>query len=171
MIEKAAPPLVTLPWLVEIVSFLNSIGVTTRACAVASESFLPGVVIQRGELRYQADKLLAPSDLLHEAGHIAVTPPAYRTQLDGALSPDQSFACGGEVEAIAWSFAAATAIGMPLSELFHPAGYRGQAPGLAMNFALGVYPGVHGLIGAGLAAKIPIGEPDSYPKLLRWLRE
>ena len=83
-----------------------------------------------------------------------MTPSAYRKQLDGALSPDQSFACGGEVEAIAWSFAAATAIGMPLSELFHPAGYRGQAPGLAMNFALGVYPGVHGLIGAGLAANL-----------------
>ena len=95
----------------------------------------------------------------------------FRKQLDGALSPDQSFACGGEVEAIAWSFAAATAIGMPLSELFHPAGYRGQASGLAMNFALGVYPGVPGLIGAGLAANVPIGKPDSYPKLLRWLRE
>ena len=171
MTENAAPPLVTLPWLVEIVSFLNSIGITTRACAVAPESFLPGVMIQHGELRYQVEKLSAPSDLLHEAGHIAVTPPAFRKQLDGALSPDQSFACGGEVEAIAWSFAAATAIGMPLSELFHPAGYRGQAPGLAMNFALGVYPGIHGLIGAGLAANLPIGKPDSYPKLLRWLRE
>ena len=128
-------------------------------------------MIQHGELRYQVEKLSAPSDLLHEAGHIAVTPPAYRKQLDGALSPDQAFAGGGEIEAIAWSFAAATAIGMPLSELFHPAGYRGQAPGLAMNFALGVYPGVHGLIGAGLAANLPIGKPDSYPKLLRWLRE
>ena len=133
--------------------------------------FLPGVLIEHGELRYQASKLMAPSDLLHEAGHIAVTPYTYRHQLDGALTPEQAFACGGEVEAIAWSFAAAAAIGMPLSELFHPAGYRGQASGLAMNFALGVYPGVHGLIGAGLAANVPIGKPDSYPKLLRWLRE
>lgn len=160
-----------IPWLAEIINFLQSIGIVTHACQIESESFLPGVLIAHGELRYQASKLVAPSDLLHEAGHIAVTPSTYRHQLDGALTPEQAFACGGEVEAIAWSFAAATAIGMPLSELFHPAGYRGQAPGLAMNFALGVYPGVHGLIGAGLAAKIPIGKPDAYPKLLRWLRE
>ena len=60
---------------------------------------------------------------------------------------------------------------MPLAALFHPAGYRGQAPGLIINFALGVYPGVHGLIGAGLAANKAFGEFGAYPQLLRCLRE
>ena len=171
MITNTNPLQSTVPWLAEIADFLNGIGITTQACNVATESFLPGVLIEHGQLLYDASKLAAPSDLLHEAGHIAVTPNAHRKQLFGALSPDQSFTCGGEVEAIAWSFAASIAIGMPLAELFHPAGYRGQAPGLANNFALGVYPGVHGLIGAGLAANKAFGEPGAYPTLQRWLRE
>jgi hypothetical protein len=160
----------TAPWLVEIVTFLNAIGIVTRAGTLATESFLPGVLIDHGTLLFEPAKIAAPSDLLHEAGHIAVTPLAYRHCLHGALSPDHAFDYGGEVEAIAWSFAAATAIKMPLTELFHPMGYRGQAPALAMSFALGVYPGVHGLVNAGLAANARLGSLGAYPTLLRWLR-
>ncbi len=137
---------------------------------LSTAAFLPGVVIAQGELIYALETLVAPSDLLHEAGHIAVTPSAYRDQLDGTLQPEQAFAFGGEIEAIAWSFAAATAIAMPLSKFFHPLGYRGHAPTLAMNFALGVYPGVQGLIGAGLAANVRFDAPGAYPALQRWLR-
>jgi hypothetical protein len=167
----AASPSPDADWLAQILAFLSSIEIVTQPCEVPPECFLPGVCIARGHLQYDASKLVAPSDLLHEAGHIAVTPSIYRSQLDGTLSPELACEYGGEIEAIAWSFAAATAIGLPLAELFHPLGYRGQAPGLAFNFSLGVYPGAHGLIRAGLATDARIGTPGAYPALQRWLRE
>jgi len=158
-------------WLSKVVGFLNEIGIETRAAQLPADCFLPGVEINAGALKFDARQLLAVSDLLHEAGHIAVTPKSYRTQLGGQLSAEVQQPHGGETEAIAWSFAAAQHIGMPLDELFHPLGYRGFASGLAFNFSVGVYPGVHGLICAGLAMPGPLGSSNSYPKLIQWLRD
>jgi hypothetical protein len=101
--------------------------------------------------------------LLHEAGHIAVTPAALRHTLSGVVLPEQQIEYGGEVEAIAWSFAAATQIDMPLDVLFHQDGYRGKAS------SLGVYPGVHGLKCAGFF-DADAGPSTPYPRMARWLR-
>ncbi len=159
------------PWLPKVVDFLNAIGIETQAAQLPADCFLPGVEISAGGLQFDVSQLLAASDLLHEAGHIAVTPKSNRARLGGQLSAEQQLPHGGEVEAIAWSFAAAQHLGMPLDELFHPDGYRGNASSLAFNFSVGVYPGVHGLICAGLAQPGPLGTDSSYPKLLQWLRD
>ncbi len=159
------------PWLPRVVTFLNAIGIATQCAPVPTDCFLPGVEICAGGLKYDANQMLAVSDLLHEAGHIAVTPKAHRALLGGQLEPAEQLPHGGEVEAIAWSFAAAQHLGMPLEELFHPDGYRGNASSLAFNFSVGVYPGVHGLVCAGLAKPGPLGGAESYPKLLQWLRD
>jgi hypothetical protein len=160
-----------LHWLPSILEFLQQIGIAVRAENMAGESFLPGVKIAGGTLVYDADKILAASDLLHEAGHIAVTPTADRAALNDAIAPEQQMNFAGEVEAIAWSFAAACYLEIPLSVLFHSDGYRGQSPGLALSFSMGVYPGVHGLTMIGLAAKRDQSdEQNRYPKLIRWLR-
>ena len=159
------------PWLRTVVNFLNEIGIDTQATNLPDDSFLPGVEISGGALKFDLSQLLAVSDLLHEAGHLAVAPMEQRAQMGGQLSPEQQLLHGGEVEAIAWSFAAAQHLGMPLEELFHPKGYRGNAAGLALNFSLGVYPGVHGLTCAGLALPVPLGSKHAYPKLIKWLRD
>ncbi len=159
------------PWLDIVVNFLNEIGIDTQAANLPGDCFLPGVEISGGTIKFDAKQLLAVSDLLHEAGHLAVTPKAHRAQMGGQLSPEQQLLHGGEVEAIAWSFAAAQHLGMPLDELFHPKGYRGNAAGLAMNFSLGVYPGLRGLNCAGLAMPGLLGGEHGYPKLIKWLRD
>jgi hypothetical protein len=169
MVTSNLPHPTHADWLAPVVLFLNQIGVPTSPGLVDIDSFLPGVAIRGSGLVFDALKLQACSDLLHEAGHIAVTPFALRQTLCGVVLPEQQIAYAGEVEAIAWSFAAATHIGMPLDVLFHKDGYRGNAGALAFNFSLGVYPGVHGLKCAGFFDSDD-GQSTPYPRMARWLR-
>jgi hypothetical protein len=156
-----------------IVAFLRGIGIVVREAGLDDPSFLPGVAIVAGELVFDRARLTWPGDLLHEAGHIAVTPAAQRALLPGLLDgPPVAF--GGEVEATAWAYAATLAIGLPPEVLFHAGGYHGRSAELAMTYSHGVYPGGHGLAQAGLAR---IGEQARrlgvapYPHMVRWLRE
>ncbi|NCT69033.1 MAG: hypothetical protein GXC76_15505 [Rhodanobacteraceae bacterium] len=160
--------------LEHIVAFLTGIGLAVREAPLGDDTFLPGIRIEHGGLVFDRTRLRWPGDLLHEAGHLAVTPARHRAALDGDVRPEQHYVDGGEVEAIAWSFAAAVRIGLPLAELFHQDGYRGQSQGLATTFALGVYPGAAGLARAGLAAAdddARRGGVAPYPHLQRWLRD
>lgn len=161
-------------WLTTSINFLREIGIPVRFETLSDAEFLPGVRIVGAGLWVDPASMMAASDVLHEAGHIAVTPSAQRELLAGMLAPELHFQWGGEVEAIAWSFAAAVHLGMPLNELFHPLGYRGNASGLALNFSLGVYPGAHGLNCAGMALSPQQAAAQggrAYPALLRWLRD
>ena len=157
-----------------VVAFLRGIGFTVDEASLDEPCFLPGVRIRCGTLVFDGERLRAAGDLLHEAGHIALTPARHRHELDGDVRPDQHHPHGGEAEAIAWSFAAARRIALPLDELFHAAGYAGHAQALAFSYSTGVYPGVAGLAELGLAA---IGESArqagvaAYPNMLRWLRD
>lgn len=150
-----------------ILPFLAQIGLIAREGAVPADSFLPGVCIRGGELVFDRARLQWPCDLLHEAGHLAVTPAAQRAALMDTLQSTPPH--GGEVEALAWSFAAATHLAIPASVLFHGDGYRGKGEALALSYSMGVYPGAHGLVQCGLAATDSTA--PRYPALLRWLRE
>lgn len=155
-------------------AFLRGIGIAVREGAVADDAFLPGLVVERGEIIFDAGKLAWPGDLLHEAGHIAVTPPAQRHLLPELLSDHPIDAPGGEIEATAWAYAASVALGLDPALLFHEGGYHGKSAGLVMTYAMGVYPGCKGLVDAGLtlageAARQAGVAP--YPHMLRWLRE
>jgi hypothetical protein len=163
----------TSPFLQPIQAFLTSIGLETCEAAVPTDSFLPGVFLRAGTIEFDQQRLSWPGDLLHEAGHLAVTPAAHRKEIIGTLTPEQHFPQGGEVEAIAWSFAALSAIGLPIDVLFHPEGYKGQSTGLAFTYSLGVYPGAFGLELAGLTATPATAASlrvPPYPHMLHWLR-
>lgn len=157
-----------------IVTFLREIGIAVREGAVADDSFLPGLVVERGEIVFDAARLTWPGDLLHEAGHIAVTPPAQRCLLPESLSGHPIEAEGGEVEATAWAYAASVALGLDPAVLFHEGGYHGKSSGLVMTYALGVYPGCKGLADAGMTR---VGDQARqagvapYPHMTQWLRE
>ncbi|KRA42465.1 hypothetical protein [Pseudoxanthomonas sp. Root630] len=156
-----------------IVAFLREIGIDVAEGIVPEDSFLPGVRIERGTLVFDRDRLAWPGDLLHEAGHIAVTPPSARASLSDALEAHEEHADGGEAEATAWAYAACMKLGLPAEVLFHRGGYHGRSEALITTFALGVYPGSAGLVRCGMAAMasapgaVPAG---GYPDLLAWLR-
>lgn len=151
-----------------IADFLVRIGVTLAVGAVTTRAFVPGIVIHNGTLLIDPAVSAWPGDLLHEAGHIAVTDPALRPALCDV--PDDP---GEEMAAIAWSWAAAQACGVAAGDLFHDEGYRGGGGYLAENFVAGRYVGVPMLAWYGMTAE-PGRTTESglpvYPAMARWLR-
>ncbi len=156
-----------------IVQFLRDIGMTVREEPLPSDCFLPGIRIAYGCLVVDRHQLRWPGDLLHEAGHLAVVPEALRPTMSDDLEHLPAVAHAGEMEATAWAWAALTHLQLPSHVLFHDGGYRGHAAGLRMNFEMGIYLGVPGLVQAGLAwlpnLSAPSGDPV-YPHLRQWLR-
>jgi hypothetical protein len=167
-------PLGETPVAERISAFLREIVIPVEVARVApEEGFLPGIRVDRGRLLVDEARLSYPGDLLHEAGHIAMAPPELRPSLTGAIDVPGLDMAELEVAAVAWSYAAALAIGIDPAEVFHPAGYRGRSAGLLMTFASGVYPGAHLLEAAGLTATGPRAQAlgvAPYPHMLRWLR-
>jgi hypothetical protein len=157
-----------------IVQFLDSIGIAARDRDLGDATFLPGLDIDRGVLLIDRARLEWTGDLLHEAGHIAVTPAALRPQLCGAIEADPAVEHADEPVATAWAYAALTAIGLPAQLLFHAGGYHGKSAGLAFTYASGCYPGIAGLVATGMAigpAEAAARGVKPYPAMLRWLRE
>jgi hypothetical protein len=144
----------------QIAGFLTEIGLEVCAGEIPGQTFLPGIHVTRGALVIDEATLAHPGDLLHEAGHLAVTSAARRNSIDGDTGEDG----GEEMAAIAWSYAAAVHLGLPPGELFHAAGYRGDSASLIENFEAGRYVGVSLLKWIGLTS-------DAYPEMTRWLRD
>ena len=163
------PPVNTDPIVQRIADFLETEGFSLQFAAVPQASFLPGIAIQQGVLLIDPTRLLSPGDILHEAGHLAVLPPAERCSADGRVGEDG----GMEMAAIAWSWAAAQHLKIPPSVLFHSNGYKGGSAALIENFSAGRYVGVPMLEWFGMAAGEKRAQAigtASYPTMIRWLR-
>ena len=93
----------------QIIAFLGAIGLRVREQELPENCVLPGISIDAGILLVDRKKLLYPGDLLHEAGHRAVVPGAERVLLSVNVGDEG----GMEMGAIAWSYAAVVAIGLP----------------------------------------------------------
>ncbi len=157
----------TLRYLPAMREFLAGIGIPTQEAALTDETFLPGILIKDGGLLIDPARLLYPGDVLHEAGHLAVTPAAERAGLMGnvmAGKPEQLGTDGEEIVAILWSYAAAQASGVPPEVVFHSDGYRGGSPWVLSNFQQGVFPGLPLLVWMGLTTT------EDFPRMTRWLR-
>lgn len=144
-----------------ICKFLNEIGLPVRFAPIAEPTFVPGVRIAGGGVTVEREALLYPGDLLHEAGHLAMMTAAERLTCAGDAGPDAA----GEMGAIAWSYAAALALGIDPTVVFHQDGYRGGASSLVENFEAGRYIGVPMLDWYGMT-----GGDVAYPAMKRWLR-
>ena len=147
----------------QIIAFLCAIGLSVREQELPENCVLPGISIDAGILLVDRKKLLYPGDLLHEAGHLAVVPGAERALLSVNVGDEG----GMEMGAIAWSYAAAVAIGLPSEVVFHDAGYKGGAKHLRENFAAGRYLGVPILQWRGLTDR----HISRYPTMLKWLAD
>ena len=149
-----------------ILAFLERIGIALSLEPLDGDTFLPGVTIRDGALVADPEQLVWPSDLLHEAGHIAVTAPEARAALNEV--PDDP---GEEMAALAWSYAAAVEIGLDPRILFHD-DYRGGGAALAGGFAVGRGVGAPMLAWFGMCSE-PHRKDDPlppFPKMARWLR-
>ncbi|PZO10615.1 MAG: hypothetical protein DCF27_02655 [Lysobacteraceae bacterium] len=157
-----------------IVAFLRNLGLGVDEGEVPDNTFLPGLRITAGAIVFDRRKLHWAGDLLHEAGHLAMTPSTRRGALSDDLADQENETHAGEAEATAWAYAATVALGLTPDVLFHPGGYHGKSQALIATYGAGVYPGCRGLSEAGMAL---IGEAarlrglPPYPHMLRWLRE
>lgn len=161
-----ATPLPLVP-LDRIVTFLAEIGLPVRERPLPAGTFVPGILIEHGSLVIDRARLLHPGDLLHEAGHIAVTPPSQRAALNGDLGSTQA----DEIAAQAWSFAAARHLGLDPAVVFHEAGYQGSSASLIAAFSSPGAPGAPLLEWFGLTR---VRDDDRgaavFPQMRTWLR-
>jgi hypothetical protein len=157
-----------------IVAFLTRIGLPIAEETLAADTFLPGITLRAGGLVVDADKLMWPGDLLHEAGHLAVLPAALRSEAHDDAPNHAEVAFAGELEAMAWAYAAAVELVLPMEVLIHEGGYHGKSRDLLQMYTFGVYPGLRGLCESRMTAApgfTPDCGPVQYPQMLRWLRD
>jgi hypothetical protein len=155
------------PLVAELAGFVEACGIKIAPAALAADTFLPGLQIRSGALLVDEARLLYPGDVLHEAGHLAVSDPVERENAAFEATPAE------EMASIAWSYAAARALDIAPDVVFHPAGYKGAAAALLENFAAGRYIGVPMLQLWGMSVEphraAARGVPP-FPHMLRWLR-
>jgi hypothetical protein len=150
-----------------ICAFLDRIGISYRMGSVPGDTFLPGLEISAGGLTIDPERLSYPGDILHEAGHIALTPTSERANLDqdalGAQSPKES----EEIGVLLWTYLAAKDIGLPPDVVFHAGGYKKGSNWLIEQFESGTYIGLPLLVWMGIAEESAAG----LPGVRQWLRD
>ncbi len=154
--------------LMKIFDFLEEIQLPFTLNEIGDDTFLPGIQIKKGVLQIDLEKLKYPGDLLHEAGHIAVSCSTDRESLNDNIIENNSEKAGDEMAVLIWSFAAAQKIGLETEVVFHDKGYKGEAKWLREQFESGKYIGLPLLQWMGLADAE--GE-HAFPKMKTWLRE
>jgi len=165
---------------------LNAVGLTTRVNEKA-QGFLGHVDIVKGELEYR--ETAKPSDLLHEAGHLACLPPKLRAIANTDLSSvtdimedeikDRLEKTGdaedpyiraimqcSDTEATAWAWAMGKRLNMEPEEIISDGDYEGEVEGLRLGLSVNSYFGINGLRAAGM-----IESTRNYPRLSKWLQD
>ncbi|ACJ30130.1 hypothetical protein swp_3431 [Shewanella piezotolerans WP3] len=157
-----------LTTLQKILTFLAEIDIEAREAHIEQKTFLPGILIDKGKLIFDKDKMKNPGDLLHEAGHIAVTEFAARGTLSGDVYT-AGHSPADEMAAIAWSWAALQFIGLPSQILFHQDGYKGASENYIETFSQGQGFGYPMLVYYGLC--LAPETKEGYPSMCSWLRD
>lgn len=147
--------------LPQLLAFLNDVGIPTAERELDATTFLPGLTIDGGTILYDPARLLYPGDLLHEAGHVAITAAADRRQ----LSPTSPFTLGDDLAAIAWSWAALTYLRIDPAIVFHDAGYVGNARAYIENFQ------ARRFVGVPVLEWLELTSMSSFPAMFKWLRD
>ena len=70
---------------VKITDFVTKIGIPIHYGQIKNESFLSGLLIDKGTLVIDKSRLTYMGDVLHEAGHIALMNPSEREHLTEKL--------------------------------------------------------------------------------------
>ncbi|MCK8479662.1 hypothetical protein [Psychroserpens algicola] len=147
-----------------IVNFINSIQIDVIPTRLNDDTFLPGLHLKGQAILMDKSKLKYPGDLLHEAGHIAVTAPQERSKI-GTSEMEKSWPCmGDEIAAILWSYAALHHLNLNPDVVFHPNGYRDASNWFIEQFTSEVY------MGLPLLVWMEFCDTETFPKMKKWLR-
>src|SRR2546423_9369674 len=117
-------------------TFLESLGIGIIPASSLLPANFPGLDIQHGSVLVDESRVIHVGDILHEAGHIAVTEPSVRKAL--RLTPSG----GEELATMAWSYAAAIYLNLGAELVFYPESYQNFGEGLVENFSKGNYIGI-----------------------------
>jgi hypothetical protein len=145
-------------------NFITAIGIDVIEGNVSNTTFLTGLEIKEGQLIFDRKHLLHPGDLLHEAGHIAVTSPAERKSLNGNViiaSPEKE---GEELAVMLWTYAACIEMNFPPALIFHEQGYKGESEWILTSYKNKNY------IGLPLLEWMGMTSASNFPVMDRWLR-
>lgn len=152
------PSLLEHPVIDQITAFLDRIGIPWSHASLTDSEFLPGIRIEEGVLKFDPEHIKWPGDLLHEAGHIAVTAPSQRLSLGGKLEVTPA----DEMAALAWSYAAAVECGIDPAIVFHEGGYKSGGQHLIAQFSTGN--------GVGVPMLNWYRMTSVFPQMNSWLR-
>ncbi|MCF4101903.1 hypothetical protein L1I30_09510 [Gillisia sp. M10.2A] len=147
-----------------IIDFLHSININIIEKELSPETFLPGLKIEGDTIFLDKEKLKYPGDMLHEAGHIAVTEEGIRPFLGTKDSDSINPTEGDEIAAILWSYAASHYLKLDLNIVFHTNGYKNDSKWLIEQFNNQNY------IGLPLLEWMSLCEKDEFPVMKKWLR-
>ncbi|WP_053570338.1 hypothetical protein [Caballeronia cordobensis] len=172
----------------KVMQFLNEIGLLARY-EVGATGFSEGCRIDRGTL--VVDPECRISTMLHEAGHLAITPGCFRSLMDGNLyvgqremlrlidetgmHPDAplyraAIQCS-DPEATAWAWSAGVELGLPGEEIIRDDEYDGEGADIRLGLKMCAYIGIHGLARAGFCAIRKRGNHGAWPLLKFWTQE
>lgn len=181
--------------LLKVVEFLNEIGIEAKI-EQGAHGFVKHARITNGSLAI--DPACPVGDVLHEAGHIAITPARYRRLLDGDiqwgirkawedaerfnLGPDDPLMRAliqcSDPEATAWAWAAGLHIGLAPEQIIYdsddPFHYGGEAWSVRQAHEMGYSLGAHGLAHAGfcqVGMYNRFNPLPKYPQLAFWTQQ
>ena len=148
----------------QIIHFLNDIDIKVIPTTLSDDTFLPGLSLKGHCILMDQTKLNYPGDLLHEAGHIAVTETHLRPLIGSQEMSEDWPNLGDEIAAILWSYAALTHLELDPKVVFHPEGYKNASNWFMEQFNNKVYMGLPLLDWMGLC------DAQDFPKMKKWLR-
>lgn len=160
--------------LQKIISFLEEINIKTVEKELDDDTFLPGLELGPDSLFIDYSKLKYPGDILHEAGHLAVTSSENRKHIGSEAMPKEWPSQGDEIGAMLWSYAAAHHLELSFEVVFHPNGYKGNSEWLIENYSIGNFIGLPLLewmeltLGKERAEK---ENKEAFPVMQKWLRD
>ncbi|OIV40690.1 hypothetical protein [Flavobacterium johnsoniae] len=157
----------------KVLGFLEEIGINVIEKEVET-SFLPGLELGPNCIYIDYNTLLYPGDILHEAGHLAVTTAANRNLIGTTEIAADWPTEGEEIAAILWSYAASNYLQLPLEFVFHPDGYKNDSEWLISNLSNGTYIGLPFLEWIGLCVGKERAEKEqkaAFPAMQKWLRD
>ncbi|WP_044399474.1 hypothetical protein [Lacinutrix sp. Hel_I_90] len=147
-----------------IVSFLHAINIEVVEQQLPNDTFLPGLSIYSNTILMDLEQLKYPGDLLHEAGHIAVTDKKNRALIGTPEISENWPTSGDEIAAILWSYAAAYHLELDFEIVFHPDGYKNDSAWLMEQFKSKNY------IGLPLLEWMSLCNAEEFPIMKKWLR-
>jgi hypothetical protein len=159
------------PRLSRMAAFLSSIGIEMRSGTIDVPTLFPGSLISGGSLVVDESILVAPGDALHEAAHIALSPPGRRSADIGILEAADG---GEEMTTIAWFWAALLELNLEPEDVFHGTAYKRDDSSNIIDCARrGIYIGFPLLQAWEMAfdeQNAPLRGVKAFPHMVKWIR-